>query len=233
MEEEFEEACNAVKKLVSKLGEADLLYLYARYKQTTDGKCNIPKPAFYNFEAKRKWSAWQELGDMTSSTARLEYVMKLDEVCCDWRDLDEAPVSTAWVSISRPVTEEDEEKQDIEKTVWDWLKDNDVGKVKEFVSDGGDVNMVDDEGLSLLHWASDRGYVDVINTLLSSKLRDVDIRDGDGQTSLHYAASCGHMDAVKLLLKAGADKLCKDNDDIAPVDLADDQQIKTLLEVVD
>ena len=56
-EEEFINAASHLKELVamSKVSDEDLLYLYSRYKQTTVGNCNIPKPIFTNFSGRKKW----------------------------------------------------------------------------------------------------------------------------------------------------------------------------------
>ncbi|XP_054622176.1 acyl-CoA-binding domain-containing protein 5A isoform X2 [Dunckerocampus dactyliophorus] len=56
-----------------------MLKFYSYYKQATVGKCNIPRPGFWDAVGKAKWDAWNSLGDMTKEAAMAAYVdeMKL------------------------------------------------------------------------------------------------------------------------------------------------------------
>nr|XP_057916359.1 acyl-CoA-binding domain-containing protein 5A isoform X2 [Doryrhamphus excisus] len=56
-----------------------MLKFYSYYKQATVGKCNIPRPGFWDAVGKAKWDAWNTLGDMTKEAAMAAYVdeMKL------------------------------------------------------------------------------------------------------------------------------------------------------------
>ncbi len=64
IKEQFEKAASFLRGIAGKLDSRDLLYFYAHFKQANEGPCNVPKPGFFNFEAKQKWSAWKELGDL-------------------------------------------------------------------------------------------------------------------------------------------------------------------------
>ncbi|KAK3540275.1 hypothetical protein QTP70_029394, partial [Hemibagrus guttatus] len=74
LEREFESAAERVRELVQTASREELLYLYARYKQATVGKCNTSKPGFFDFEGQRKWTAWKQLGDMSKEQAMQEYI---------------------------------------------------------------------------------------------------------------------------------------------------------------
>lgn len=50
------------------------------------------------------------------------------------------------------------------------------------------------------------------------------------QTVLHYAALSENEEVVKLLLNHGADKNLADNDGTRPAELADNEQLRALLE---
>ena len=76
--------------------------------------------------------------------------------------------------------------------------------------------MVDPEGLTLLHWATDRGHTDIVSLLLERDPSLLNLRDNDGQTALHYGTSCGHVEIVKMLLSKGADPSLCDNDGLRP-----------------
>lgn len=53
-----------------------------------------------------------------------------------------------------------------------------------------DINHKDETGLGLIHWASDRGSLEIVDLLLRQGA-DINLLDSDGQTALHYACSCG------------------------------------------
>ena len=69
IKEQFEKAASFLRGIAGKLDSQDLLYFYARFKQANEGPCNIPKPGFFSFEGKQKWSAWKELGDLDRLSA--------------------------------------------------------------------------------------------------------------------------------------------------------------------
>lgn len=85
-------------------------------------------------------------------------------------------------------------------------------------------------GMSLLHWACDRGCTDIVRLLLDCNA-DVNVSDADGQTPLHYACACGHAEIVQLLLENNVDARKKDNDGETAAELVDDEAVRSLLTV--
>ena len=61
------------------------------------------------------------------------------------------------------------------------------------------VNTCDEEGFSLLMWASIKGNRKACEPLLKEGA-EVDIKDWEGQTTLYGAASRGHAEVCGLLL---------------------------------
>ena len=47
LREEFEDAAAYVRGIAGKLDSKDLLYFYARFKQSNEGPCNVPKPGLF------------------------------------------------------------------------------------------------------------------------------------------------------------------------------------------
>ncbi|KAG6412767.1 hypothetical protein SASPL_125454 [Salvia splendens] len=80
------------------------------------------------------------------------------------------------------------------------------------------LNLKDSEGRTPLHWAVDRGHLN-ITALLLNKNADVNAKDGEGLTPLHYAAGCERTAIAELLVKHGADIEVRDNEGNAPRDL--------------
>jgi len=237
LEMEFEEATKYVRGNLAATGSSeDLLYFYARYKQAKEGVCNVAKPSFYQLSEKSKWSAWTDLGTMGQSEAMSQYVDKLSRMRPGWREEVVKDPTEGWVSVSSPVRAQ--ESGDL--TIWDLVKEGSLAQLtavldnlqREVQSHLGEtvelVKVKDEEGLTLLHWAADRGQADMVQLLLNRDLALLDARDGGGQTALHYAASCGHCEVVRLLLDRGADPSLEDEDGLTPCNEDTEEQIKKL-----
>jgi len=85
--------------------------------------------------------------------------------------------------------------------------------VSALVSNGADLSVVESEGKSALHIASDNGGdcgPDLVETLLDMKASPL-IKDKAGKTALHWAAPFASTKTVKLLLDADADPKETDN----------------------
>ena len=57
-----------------------MLKFYGYYKQVTQGRCNEPKPSFWDLVGKAKWEAWNRCGDMSQTDAMKLYVEELKQV---------------------------------------------------------------------------------------------------------------------------------------------------------
>mmetsp|Transcript_27792 Transcript_27792/g.74856 ORF Transcript_27792/g.74856 Transcript_27792/m.74856 type:complete len:265 (+) Transcript_27792:2-796(+) len=104
-------------------------------------------------------------------------------------------------------------------------KDGDEGHLREALDEKGalaTLDTVDEDGRTMLHWASDMGRVDVAR-LLIERGANVNARDSEGMTPLHMAAMCEHEDMLVTLLAADADASLADSDGQLPLeDLKDD-----------
>jgi ankyrin repeat protein len=80
--------------------------------------------------------------------------------------------------------------------------------VEKLIKEGADVTVCDENGLTALLWASDRGHVEVVGLLLSHS--DLNAADKNGHSALHRAVNEGHLLVVEVLLAAGADRAVKD-----------------------
>lgn len=221
----FHKAANHVKSLASKLEAPTLLQLYSYYKQSLEGKCHTPRPRFYELQAKSKWDAWNNLGDMPQSEAKTRYIKLVSDLDPDFEDADK---SESWVAVSC-LANTDEQIDESDKTVFDHVKENDLSNLTSKLKDNLKVlNETDESGMGLIHWAADRGDVNILKYLLNLKV-DVNMLDADGQTALHYAASCDHFDCVKLLVDKGVDMHIKDIDGSLAKDLTADEKILQML----
>jgi len=205
------------------MSNPDLLYFYSRYKQATEGPCNVPKPSFYQLTEKSKWQAWTDLGELDKETAKSDYIERLDSLEPEWRGKEAKDPTSGWVAVSCPVSEKKIPEED--KTVWDRVKEGDTEMLKEILS-AENCELKDEGGLTLLHWAADRGHIDVAKHILNASPSCIDRQDDEGQTALHYAASCGHSAMVRLLLSNGANPNHEDSDGIPPTGVDTDPETK-------
>ena len=59
---------------IPEVSNALKLELYALYKQSDVGPCNIPQPSMFDMVARAKYTAWQSLGNLSSVEAKRRYV---------------------------------------------------------------------------------------------------------------------------------------------------------------
>ena len=75
LKEQFEAAAANSKSLPEKPSNDVLLQLYSLYKQSTEGDVNVETPSNpFDFVAKAKYTAWDELKGKSKETAMQEYV---------------------------------------------------------------------------------------------------------------------------------------------------------------
>jgi acyl-CoA-binding protein len=77
----FEQATVESKQLSKKPDNDTLLKLYALYKQSTIGDINEAPPAnMFDFVAKAKYNAWNDLKGKSSEAAMTEYVELVEQL---------------------------------------------------------------------------------------------------------------------------------------------------------
>lgn len=88
--------------------------------------------------------------------------------------------------------------------------DGDLEKIKSLLENSIDINALDENGFSALHFAVQENHIQVVKYLLekgasvdSSSLEDPG--EFSGWTPLHLACLFGYLEIVKLLLENGAD----------------------------
>ncbi|MHC4538179.1 MAG: ankyrin repeat domain-containing protein [Planctomycetota bacterium] len=80
-----------------------------------------------------------------------------------------------------------------------------IERVKVLVSEGADVNVRNDEGLTPLHCAAREGHKEIVELLLAHGA-DVNIGGADyNRTATEFAMRSNHTDIVQLLVSKGAD----------------------------
>ena len=105
--------------------------------------------------------------------------------------------------------------------------------VRLLLSAGADATAVSNSGCSVLYYACQSGGAPVVATLLEAgAAAGVNAAGSWGYTPLMLAArrSDGAAEVVKLLLARGANKAAKDEDGRTAAEMAEDEEVKALLQ---
>lgn len=76
----FEQAQKDVRTLTSKPENADLLDLYAFFKQASEGDVTGDRPGMMNIAGRFKYDAWAKVKGMSKADAEAKYVAKVQEL---------------------------------------------------------------------------------------------------------------------------------------------------------
>uniref|UniRef100_A0A493T6K4 ACB domain-containing protein n=1 Tax=Anas platyrhynchos platyrhynchos TaxID=8840 RepID=A0A493T6K4_ANAPP len=71
----------------------EMLRFYSYYKQATAGRCQGPRPGFWDPIGRYKWDAWHSLGRMTKEEAMAAYVAEMKKVA--QKVIDTVPMDEA------------------------------------------------------------------------------------------------------------------------------------------
>ncbi|KAG8529665.1 uncharacterized protein KY384_005146 [Bacidia gigantensis] len=86
----------------------------------------------------------------------------------------------------------------------------------ELISNGADVEALDDDSMTALHEAARQGRKDVVEILMEHGA-NVNTGDSNGGTPLSYAVRKGHRDVVEILMEHGANVNTGDSDGDTPL----------------
>lgn len=228
----FNQATDHVRKITGILDNNKLLELYGLFKQGTEGRCEAPKPSWYDGKGRKKWEAWNKLESMPSDQAKERYISLVQKYDPEWSC--ESPTSNfgtkdLWVAVSSLRYSPEPDLVHNELSLLDAARENCGDRVRQLLKKNPELRSErDEDGLTALHWASDRDATDALKAALDGGC-PVDAVDSSGQTALHYAASCGHIESAKILILAGASSK-KDEDSQSPLDLAENDEIRKILE---
>lgn len=236
VEDSFNLAANFIQSHHHELNKSDLLQFYAFYKQATVGTLDTntqSRPSFFKLQERAKYDAWNSLGSMNRTVAMESYVNLLSKLMPSWIESvsegEKGSSGSFGASVSRPKAED--YIDDSEKSIEDFIREGNIEKLQELLRtvDPVELNSLDENGLGLIHWASDRGNLDILKIILNAKDININLQDSEGQTALFYSSSCGHKSCVRLLLEHGANKEILDNEESSCIDVAYDDEIKKIL----
>lgn len=70
----FEKAQVDVKTLTKRPSDAQLLDLYAYFKQSTEGDNTTSKPGMFDIKGQFKWKTWSEKAGLSKDEAKQKYI---------------------------------------------------------------------------------------------------------------------------------------------------------------
>jgi len=99
-------------------------------------------------------------------------------------------------------------------------KGGNIEAIKQYLAEGGDVDVKNGDGRTLLHYAAETGQIEIIKLLINIGA-DMNVKDTDwGHTPLHYAVLKAHKNTAELLIEEGADVNAKSRFGRTPLDKA-------------
>ena len=112
------------------------------------------------------------------------------------------------ITMEKEKEEKTAKKPRIEKKSTKLLNDAQAGPldielIKKYISDGGDTNIVDQNGFTLMHFAAAYGQQDIMQLLLANKAR-IDAANNNEEQPIHIAVRSGNPDTVEWLIDHGA-----------------------------
>ncbi|CAK8997345.1 unnamed protein product [Durusdinium trenchii] len=216
----FEEACAWVGQNGANLPTSAALELYAFYKQATCGDCPTSRPM--GFQAAAKWDAWSQLAGCQPELAQVSYVQALDTLVPNWQfggELDETQVSRGngavgelsmgpAVSTMGVIGGDD---ADVDETpagqLCQKIADGDFEAASSLLRASPHLAaQADKDGMLPLHWAADRGDLDMVQFLLEipEARAMISAPDAAGDTALHYSVMSENEMVAQLLVAKGA-----------------------------
>ncbi|XP_010482744.1 PREDICTED: acyl-CoA-binding domain-containing protein 1 [Camelina sativa] len=223
-------AAAASDRLSQKVSNELQLQLYGFYKIATEGPCTAPQPSALKMTARAKWQAWKKLGAMPPEEAMEKYIDLVTQLYPAWveggskkrnrsGDAAAGPMGPVFSSL---VYEEESENELKIDAIHGFAREGEVENLLKCLENGIPVNARDSEGRTPLHWAIDRGHLNVAKALIDQNA-DVNAKDNEGQTSLHYAVVCEREEIAEFLVKQKADTTIKDDEGNSPLDLCESE----------
>lgn len=80
LEEKFESAKERILTLKEKPSNDTMLKVYSLYKQGSLGDINMEAPGVFDFVAKAKYNAWEQLKGLSQDDAKMQYIDLVDEL---------------------------------------------------------------------------------------------------------------------------------------------------------
>ncbi|CAO3697969.1 hypothetical protein G6F70_002731 [Rhizopus microsporus] len=230
----FEQASNYLTEHDIRLPDNKKLHFYGLFKQATVGDVNTSRPSLFEFVARAKWDAWNKCKGLSPAEAKLKYIESVEELNVGWSrqglydytpSEDHNETSAGLGPAVSCMTYDSEEETD---DVFGYARQNDAESLLAAINTNKDLLYAKDEdGLSVLHYAADRGYLDIVKHLIDAGA-DINIQSDDQETPLHLACISEQLGVAKLLIEKGCNRDLKDAEGKTAFEHADKSFIEQL-----
>ncbi|PFH35805.1 ankyrin repeat-containing protein [Besnoitia besnoiti] len=225
----FEEATVWVSTHGKGLPVEDQLHLYGLYKQAHVGDCADAEPSMVELARHAKWEAWRRCLGMTMDQAREDYTNTVNQ----HRAAAASKISTIQTNVAagsapmgrpqsslRHVEQRDDSELSQAGLFFRHAANGDITSlVEDLGKDPALVKARNEDDMTALHLAADRGHIEVVDLLLKNGA-DVNAQDNSGETPLHVAVVAENLAVVSLLLRGNADVLLQTHDGETVLDVA-------------
>lgn len=92
--------------------------------------------------------------------------------------------------------------------------------IEKLIQSGADINAQQANGLTALHLAASKGFIDILTILLDTGRVNLDVTDDYGMTPLHYAAAENKVKSISMLRQHGAQPDLLQIDGLTPLSCA-------------
>ena len=175
------------------LSPSEQLHFYGLYK-SSQGKA--PQHTVWkrtvlfltDYQGYLKWASWDTFSDTyTPDEAREKYCALATSIGAYPSPQQLRMMEGSQISVM--MEEQDSLSSDMDALI-DACRGDNVDVIRDFLNGGGDVNVKNEEGTRLLHFAVDSNASSVVHFLLERHVQ-IDVLDDQGQTPLHIAAING------------------------------------------
>lgn len=90
-------------------------------------------------------------------------------------------------------------------------KKGNIAEFETLISQGADINEVDESGRSAIHWAAINGHSDLLKWLVEEKGQSIDTTDEEGRTPFFECCYEKQWETASICLKLGANPNCYTN----------------------
>uniref|UniRef100_A0A0K8TM76 Putative acyl-coa-binding protein n=1 Tax=Tabanus bromius TaxID=304241 RepID=A0A0K8TM76_TABBR len=84
LDERFNAAAEKVKTFTKRPTDAELLEIYALFKQASFGDNDTSKPGMLDMKGKAKWQAWSDKQGMAKDAAKEEYIALVEKLSAQY-----------------------------------------------------------------------------------------------------------------------------------------------------
>ncbi|KAF8820775.1 acyl-coa-binding protein [Cardiosporidium cionae] len=215
IQNEFEKSCTAMRNNANlHISKEQQLQFYGLYKHATLGNCTETCPNPFNWKRLSQWEHWRKFAGTSRRQAMIAYIEESHKICSDIEntistgDIESAPsLFKHDCIIDSPLKYEEmgeNEDCDIDAFLEAVVLSDQETVFRMYSVDNSIIQKKDKNGLTALHYAADRGFLEMVIFLLENGA-GINEQDENSETPLHLAVIAERVNVAEELIKRGAD----------------------------